>query len=66
MNNTFCLWEYTGVDSIYNVGKLVKDLTTYIKTQTAINSQIILDMYPEGYSLHHNGVWNIEIGRAHV
>ena len=59
MNTTFCLWEYTGVDSIYDVGKLVKDLTTYVKTQTNSQSEVILDMYPEGYSLHHNGVWNI-------
>ena len=59
MNTTFCLWEYTGVDSIYDAGKLVKHLTHYIKSQTANNAEIILDMYPEGYSLHHNGVWNI-------
>ena len=59
MKNTFCLWEYTGVDSVHDVGIFVKDLTTYIKTQTANQSEVILDMYPEGYSLHHNGVWNI-------
>ena len=59
MKNTFCLWEYTGVDSVYNTGKLVKDLTTYIKTQTSQNKEIILDMYPERYSLYHNGVWSI-------
>ena len=39
MNTTFCLWEYTGVDSIYDVGKLVKDLTTYVKTQTKSQSE---------------------------
>ena len=59
MNNTFRLWEYTGVDSIYDVGIFVKELTKYIKIQTTNNLEVILDMYPEGYSLHHNGVWNI-------
>ena len=27
MNNTFRLWEYTGVDSIYDAGIFVKELT---------------------------------------
>ena len=59
MNHTFCLWEYTGVDSIYDPGRLISDLTDYIKKQKFDNLEIIIDMYPEGYNLYHNGVWAI-------
>ena len=44
MNNTFRLWEYTGVDSIYDVGIFVKELTKYIKIQTTNNLEVILDI----------------------
>ena len=59
MNHTFRLWEYTGVDSIYDPGKLISDFTDYIKKQKYDNNEIIIDMYPEGYNLYHNGVWAI-------
>ena len=59
MNTTFRLWEYTGVDSIFDVGKLISDLTDYINQQKYHSQQVILDMYPEGYNLHHNGAWAI-------
>ena len=59
MNQTFRLWEYVGVDSIFDVGKFINDLTDYVNQQKYHSNQVIIDMYPEGYNLHHNGVWAI-------
>lgn len=59
MNSTFRLWEYIGVDSVFEIGKFISDLTDYVNQQKYHNKQVILDMYPEGYNLHHNGVWAI-------
>ena len=65
-------WEDTSSENL-NLEKLTKDINSeivvigggYTGLLCAINLivnynlEVILDMYPEGYSLHHNGVWNI-------